>query len=191
MSDPETMSNHVAVVLALYYLEGWLSHIDTEDIAKQVNEIAPGQFSWRKYKDQINIDNVRWALLDAKKSDAGKLVTGSAKSGWMLTPEGYEFAKELAQKTEGTKTIGKARPAHNQKWRRREKTRMLEEAAYTKFKNGNAVDITPRESERFFNLDDYVTGAQREERITRLVNEFGNDEELGAAIRHIQSQVKR
>lgn len=191
MSDPKPLPNHWAVVLALFYLEGWLSHVDTEDVAKKANEIAPSQFSWRKYKDQINIDNVRWALLDAKKKDTGQLVTGSAKSGWMLTPKGYDFAKALASKNEGQRATGRSRTRHTHKWRNREKARMLEETAYSKFKCGNEKAISPRETERFFNLDDYVTGAQRQERINRIVSEFGQDQELGAAIQYLETIVKR
>jgi hypothetical protein len=65
------LANHEIVTLAVYLLGGDSQRIDTEDIAKKVNELAPGRFTWRKYLDQINIENVRTFLSDAKKSKNG------------------------------------------------------------------------------------------------------------------------
>jgi hypothetical protein len=61
------LSNHEIVTLAVYLLGGDTQYLDTEDIAVKANEIAPGRFTWRKYSDQINIENVRAFLSDAKK----------------------------------------------------------------------------------------------------------------------------
>src|SRR3990172_8148791 len=75
------LANHEIVVIAAYRLGARVERVDTEDVAVESNRIAPGRFAWRKYGDQINIDNVRWALLDAKKAENGALLTGSAKDG--------------------------------------------------------------------------------------------------------------
>jgi hypothetical protein len=69
MTTPKAigLSNHEIVTLAVYLLGGGTHHIDTEDIAIRANALAPGRFTWRKYPGQINIENVRTFLSDAKK----------------------------------------------------------------------------------------------------------------------------
>ena len=56
------LANHELVVLAAYLAGAQSNSVDTEDIAIKANDLAPGRFSWRKYKDQINIDTVRKRL---------------------------------------------------------------------------------------------------------------------------------
>ena len=65
------LANYEIVVLAAYLVGAHYRYVDTEDIAIKANEIAPGRFSWRKYKHQINIDTVRKRLWDATKKDGG------------------------------------------------------------------------------------------------------------------------
>ncbi|MFZ0829061.1 MAG: hypothetical protein WAO02_16730 [Verrucomicrobiia bacterium] len=48
----KALSNHEIVTLAVYLLGGDSKRIDTEDIAVKANELAPGRFNWRKYRDQ-------------------------------------------------------------------------------------------------------------------------------------------
>ncbi|MFZ2068557.1 MAG: hypothetical protein WAV27_21505, partial [Xanthobacteraceae bacterium] len=62
MTAPKPLANHEVVVLATYLAGGRTSYTDTEDIAVKANEIAPGRFAWRKYKEQINIETVRKRL---------------------------------------------------------------------------------------------------------------------------------
>jgi len=66
-----TFSNTEIVTIAVYLLGGASNYVDTEDIAVKVDELAPGRFTWRKYSDQINIDNVRKRLSDAKNPKKG------------------------------------------------------------------------------------------------------------------------
>jgi hypothetical protein len=65
------LPNHELVVLAAYLAGAQSTPADTEDIAIKANVLAPGRFSWRKYKDQINIDTVRKRLWDATKAEKG------------------------------------------------------------------------------------------------------------------------
>ena len=62
------LTNQNIVVLAVYAIGGADRYVDTEDIAIEAAKLAPGRFSWRKYKDQINIDTVRKRLDLAKKT---------------------------------------------------------------------------------------------------------------------------
>src|SRR5512139_1564750 len=90
-SDETGLSNHEIVTLAVYLLGGDSEYADTEDIAVKVNDLARGRFTWRKYPDQINIENIRAFLSDAKKPKNGAYLLGSGKEGWLLTEKGLAF----------------------------------------------------------------------------------------------------
>jgi hypothetical protein len=73
------LSNIEIVTIAVYLLGGDSKYVDTEDIAFKANELAPGRFTWRKYPEQINIDNIRKRLSDAKSENKGGYLLGSFK----------------------------------------------------------------------------------------------------------------
>src|SRR2546425_86850 len=87
------LSNHEIVTLAVYLIGGDTQYVDTEDVAFKSDEIAPGRFTWRKYPRQINIENVRTFLSDAKKQKNGGYLRGAGKDGWLLTESGVAFAR--------------------------------------------------------------------------------------------------
>ncbi|MGH9970337.1 MAG: hypothetical protein ACREBG_21450 [Pyrinomonadaceae bacterium] len=131
--DPGRLSNHEIVTLVVFLLGGEARYVETEDIAIKANELAPGRFTWRKYPQQINIENVRAFLSDAKKVKNGGLVNGSGSKGWMLTERGCEFADSRLDDLKGDElTSGRTDPKARQ-WIRNERTRMLASDAYEKF----------------------------------------------------------
>ena len=93
------LANHEIVTLAVFLTGGDSKTVDTEDVAVKANELAPGRFTWRKYKDQINIEIVRAFLSDAKKPKYGCLLTGAGKNGWMLTEAGVQFVRQHVDET--------------------------------------------------------------------------------------------
>lgn len=183
--------NHEVVVIAAYRLGARIERVDTEDVAVESNRIAPGRFAWRKYTDQINIDNVRWALLDAKKAENGALLTGSAKVGWLLTNAGTRFAEKAIELLNSQGTPRNRITTRERIWRGRERERLLSEVAYEKFATGNADAITSREAARFFRVDEYVVGQKRRDSIERLINAFQNDRELGTVVAAIANKVQK
>ena len=117
----------------MYLLGGDTQYVDTEDIAVKANEIAPRRFTWRKYPDQINIENVRTFLSDAKKEKNGGYLRGAGKEGWLLTERGVAFAKS---RVASLKTVDLSRERLNVKdrrWLQHERTRMLGSEAFAKF----------------------------------------------------------
>jgi hypothetical protein len=52
LNQSKALANHEIVTLAVYLLGGEAQRVDTEDIAIRANELAPGRFTWRKYRDQ-------------------------------------------------------------------------------------------------------------------------------------------
>lgn len=184
-----TFANHEIVTLAVYLLGGESRYVDTEDVAVKANEIAPGRFTWRKYRDQISEDAVSKRLWDATRADKGGYLLGSEKKGWLLTPEGLEFAKSRAQVLQGADLSGRAMSAQERRWHRNERARLLSDGAFAKFQMGRPDEITAREAEAFFRVDDYVVGRARQRKVARMVNIFGDDPELGEAVREIAGKL--
>ena len=56
--------------------------------------------------------------------------------------------------------------------------------------DGAADTVTTREAEEFFRIDAYVTNNSREQKITRALSAFGNDEELGSAVKLLAEKVR-
>ena|SRR5690348_2011607 len=79
VNTQKELNNHEIVTLAVYLIGGDTQYVDTEDVAFKANEIAPGRFTWRKYRSQINIENVRTFLSDAKKQKNGGYLRGAGK----------------------------------------------------------------------------------------------------------------
>ena len=69
--DTKSLANHEIVVVAVYLCGGATKPADSEDVAMKANELAPGRFTWTKYKDQISLEHVRVYLSDAKKEKNG------------------------------------------------------------------------------------------------------------------------
>ena len=188
LTNNNTVSNKEIGVLSVYLLGGESKYIDTEDIAVKANELAPGRFLWRKYKNQINMEVVRKRLSDAKTD--GDLL-GSYSKGWILSEKGLQYAKEHIK---ALKNIDLSRAPMNKRemtLRHREKERMLASIAYEKVISNESDYITPKEAEDFFRVDDYVTGNARREKLARIINTFGDDLELSQAIKILSEKVRK
>lgn len=184
------LTNHEIVTLAVYLLGGDTQYVDTEDIAIKANEIAPGRFSWRKYRDQINIENVRTFLSDAKKQKNGGYLRGAGKDGWLLTESGFAFAKGRVANLQNVDLSRERLSAKDKKWLQHERERMLGSEAFAKFSAGMDKTITVQEADSFFRLDVYVTGKAREDKIVRALNAFGSDPELGPAVNTLAARTR-
>jgi hypothetical protein len=184
------LANHEIVVLAAYLAGAWYKYVDTEDIAVRANELAPGRFTWRKYKQQINIDTVRKRLWDATKEKQGPYLIGSERGGWLVTELGCQFAEANLTKLDWL-DLSRTRLSRNEEtWLGRERIRMLAETAYRKFHTGDLEEITAVEAERFFRVDDYVVGDARKGKIERAKSAFANEPELRDAIQAIATLVR-
>lgn len=185
------MANHEIVTLAVYLLGGESNYIDTEDIAVKANEIAPGRFSWRKYPEQINIENVRTFLSDAKKDKNGAYLLGTGKDGWSLTENGLSFSISRIQDLKDKDLSRIPLKPNERRWRNNEVSRMITTEAYSKYVQNDVESITLKEAEAFFRLDDYVTGQARERKLIRIINTLGNDPEIGDLIKTLVKAVRK
>jgi hypothetical protein len=176
------------VTLAVYLLDGHQRAVDTEDVAVKAHGLAPGRFCWRKYPDQINMELVRAALSDAKKSKNGAWVTGVGRTGWSLTPEGLRWVKanlksfskeDFSRRREESR----AGSVDENSWRR-ERSRILGTDAWRKWMQSKA-SVTRRDAEEVFRIDNYSTGPLKNRKITRVADCFADDPEIAPFIRKI------
>lgn len=90
-----TTPNRQLVTLALSNLGAHERTVHTEDIALEVNELAPERFTWRKYPQFVDINVVLQGLGDARRRRYGEHVVGSNVKGWMLTEAGQIWIKSV------------------------------------------------------------------------------------------------
>lgn len=183
-------SNHEIVTIAVFLLGGDTANVDTEDVAVKANEIAPGRFVWRKYKDQINIDTVRKRLWDATKKEKGGFLVGTEKNGWLLTPEGVRFAQAKVPKVKAPLATKNRFNFRETQWIRRERSRMLESDVLAKVQTQGIDSITNQEAEAFFRIDDYVVGDLRRRKLLKILNALGDDPKLGESLKAIATRVR-
>ena len=179
----ERFSNVGVVTIAVYLLGGQSRPVDTEDVAIKANQLAPGRYSWRKFKDQINIELVRTFLSDAKKPKNGRYLSGSGNEGWMLTETGLDFAKGSVSRAQATNLATKRLSEPDKKWLRRERGRILASDAFLKAQESGVDAVTASEAEKLFRIDSYVQQGSRERKITRLVNAFRDDLDIGPIVK--------
>jgi uncharacterized protein YfiM (DUF2279 family) len=175
-----------AATLALFARGGDRERVDTEEVAVEVENVAPGMFVWKKYRDRIDKELVRVALSDARLKAGYTL--GSHSDGWMLTTAGLEFARSNSGKAAGREASERPRPDDDQ-WKR-ERARLLSSDAYARLQNGAADSVTADEADAFFRLNVYVSGAGRERKIARVENHFIDDPELGAAVKTLAARAR-
>lgn len=180
-----TLRNDQIVLVALLLLDGGNSLVDTEDVAVRVDELAPGRFRWRKYRQHIDLGLVRNGLQDARKKS---LAGGGALKGWTLTPLGLAEATELLPNVAGSEA--QVRMSSEQRaWLARERSRLIGEPALQAASSEGVGAIPDREILRLFKLDEYASDAQRSDRIRRFSAAFKNDVELGPLIRQLAERL--
>lgn len=188
--DQRPLSNQEIVTLAVYFLGGSSSPVDTEDVAVRANELAPGRFAWRKYPGQINIDTVRKRLWDAARPGRPGFLAGTERLGWTLTARGLKFVEAATSADQGFSFSKERLTLKERQWRAAERRRLLASDAYEAFQRRGASAISQRLAEAFFRLDDYVVGQMRQRKVQRIANAFADDPELGAVVRLLAAKVR-
>jgi hypothetical protein len=186
----DDLALHEIVALATYLAGGDRKRVDTEDVAMKADEIAPGRFSWRKYKKQIDLELVYKHLWDLTKPDKGAYVSGSKNDGWLMTVAGVDFAEQAVGRLKNLRPGREKRPKQEENWMKRERARMKGEVAYAKISGGRESELTKADAERFFRLDDYVVGAARERKIQQAEIDFRNDPDLGPIVKKVAASIR-
>ena len=186
-----SLSNVEIVTIAIYLVGGDSRRIDTEDAAIKAAQIVPGRFTWKKYRDQVNLELIRVYLSDAKKSTHGAYIIGSGNAGWSLTPAGLSFARSASGRLVSQSAVTSRVQSQDAKWLKAERARLLSTDGFKKFVTGKKESITMDDASAFFRLDDYVRGTLRQQKITRLLGAFGESSELGGAANFLAEMLAR
>jgi hypothetical protein len=187
----KTASQAEVVTLAVYRLGGAQRAIDTEDVAVEAHNLAPGRFSWRKYPDQINLELIRVYLSDAKMKHG--LLLGAGKTGWRLTQAGLSWAEKaqsLANDGKLSRTRAQSRGGGIDEQRyHRERARIAGTEAWRLWSSG-VRDIPPADAKAVFRIDSYARGDLLEAKLTRMRAMFSGDEEIAPFLDHLVKQLK-
>jgi hypothetical protein len=185
------LSNQEIVTIAVFIASQGSHRVETEDVAMEANRLAPGRFTWRKYKDQIDLEAVRKRLWDARRPDKGGFLVGSNREGWSLTQKGLIFARNAAGSLNGLNLHRDRTSLKETQWLAAERRRLLATDAFRKYRSGGAEAVAVSDAEHFFRLDEYATGPERERRIVRLVGAFSDDRRLGKAVHQLAAKIRQ
>ena len=172
------LSNQEIVTIALYNLGGGIGSFDIESIAKEADKIAPGRFRWRTDPNMISDSNTWDALSNARKK---KYILQQAQEkntdSYLLTEEGIKFSKNNIKKIKSFDQ-GKIRIAVSKEIFNNTKARLQSSIAYKKVLENKINEISSREFNDFFRLNDYMKKNQKNEKIQKIKNLFISDKEF-------------
>jgi hypothetical protein len=163
--------------------------LDIEDIAMKCEELSPGTFAWRKYKNQINLELVGFAVRDAKKPKYGGFVSGSHAKGWRLTANGVALASKLLANLNPKDKL-KVQPTKHRNLdenrNSRELIRVRESSAFNEWQNSN--DASKPALTQLLRINSYASQDSIEVKISRLAKIIGIDSEVDTFINFIISR---
>ena len=171
-------SNQEIVTIAVYILGSGIGTFDIETIAKQADEIAPGRFRWKTDPNMISDSNTWDALSNARKKgflrqEAKEKNTDS----YLLTEEGIQFAKKNISKVKSFDQ-SKIRIPVSKEIFDNTKIRLQSSKAYKKALENKISEISSREYNDFFRLNDYMKNNQKIEKIQKIKNLFVSDKKF-------------
>ena len=179
------------VTIAVALLGGDTMHVDREDIAIKVNDMAQGRFNWRKYPERIDLDIVGTALRHAKKSQNGGLIVGDNTKGWMLSPAGLRWIKTVdldAVHNEGPVKYRKTSISANQEL---ERNRLLTTKAYNLFIEGKSQEISVHDFYEFARVNEYFQIKTRQRRYALIANAVSEDNTLSELWNLLQTKFSK
>ena len=172
------LSNQEIVTVAIYVLGSGVGTFDIETIAKKADELAPGRFRWKTDPNMISDSNTWDALSNARKKgfilqQANEKNTDS----YLITEEGVKFSEKNLNKIKDFDQ-SKIRIAVSKEIYENTKNRLITTAAYQKAKNLKIDQITIKEFNQFFRLNDYMKNTQKLEKIQKIKNLFIHEKEF-------------
>jgi len=172
------LSNQEIVTVAIYVLGSGVGTFDIETIAKKADELAPGRFRWKTDPNMISDSNTWDALSNARKKgfilqQANEKNTDS----YLITEEGVKFSEKNINKIKDFDQ-SKIRIPVSKEIYENTKNRLITTSAYQKAKNLKVDQITVKEFNQFFRLNDYMKTAQKKEKIQKIKNLFIHEKEF-------------
>ena len=181
------LSNQEIVTVAIYVLGSGVGTFDIETIAKKADELAPGRFRWKTDPNMISDSNTWDALSNARKKgiilqQANEKNTDS----YLITEEGVIFSKKNIDKIKDFDQ-SKIRIPVSKEIYENTKNRLIATNAYQKAKNSKVNEITKREYNDFFRLNDYMKSPQKNEKIQKIKNLFVSEKDFKKIIDQVSN----
>jgi hypothetical protein len=178
MVKKNVFSNQEIVTIAIYVLGSGVGTFDIETIAKKADELASGRFRWKTDPNMISDSNTWDALSNARKKgfilqQANEKNTDS----YLLTEEGVKFSEKNINKIKDFDQ-SKIRIAVSREVYDNTKNRLMTTVAFQKAKNLKIDQITVKEFNQFFRLNDYMKNTQKQEKIQKIKNLFIHEKEF-------------
>ena len=170
----DTYRNPEIVTIAVYNLGGSVNPIELEDVAIEAFNLASQRFSWKKYKDRIDLRIVLYSVNDAIKPDVGYL-KGNSKHGYMLTKAGLKWIAKIEDSEIYTKS---SRKFSTSDLTEKEKLRLQRTSAYDKYLKDDLDHISVIDFREFTRVNDYFPKHVREQRFAKIQNVTDEDEIL-------------
>jgi hypothetical protein len=183
------MKKYDLVTLAMQVLGGGDHALDIEDIAMKCEELAPGTFAWRKYKNQINLELVGFAVRDAKKPKYGGFVSGSHAKGWRLTANGVTLANKLLAELDPKDKIQIQPTKHrnlDETRNNRELIRLSESSAFHEWQSSS--EASKLALTQLLRINSYASQDSIDVKVSRLAKVIGMDSEVDTFINYIISR---
>ena len=181
------LSNQEIVTVAIYVLGSGVGTFDIETIAKKADELAPGRFRWKTDPNMISDSNTWDALSNARKKgfilqQANEKNTDS----YLITEEGVILSKKNIDKIKDFDQ-SKIRIPVSKEIYENTKNRLIATNAYQKAKNSKVNEITKREYNDFFRLNDYMKSPQKNEKIQKIKNLFVSEKDFKKIIDQVSN----
>lgn len=173
----ENLAKYELVTIAVALLGGDVNYVDREDIAIEVNRLAPGRFAWRKHSNWIDLDVVFTALRNAKKPENGRLLIGDNSRGWMLSPTGLKWIRSL-DSTSLTTLVSDACMESISSNQQLERARLRSTRAYGLFLEGKAESISRQDFYQFARVNEYFQTKARLRRYAIIENAIVDYDDL-------------
>ena len=176
------LSNQEIVTVAIYALGSGIGTFDIETIAVKADEMAPGRFRWKTRPDLISDSNTWDALSNARKK--GYILQQAAQKNtdsYLLTEIGIKFSEKNISKIKNFDQSKMRIPVSKEIYENT-KNRLIVTEAYQKAKNSKENEISTREFNQFFRLNDYMKNSQKVEKIQKIKNLFIQDKEFTKVI---------
>jgi hypothetical protein len=178
------VSNTDIVLVVLADLGGADRPVHIEDIAEAAWLQVPARFSWPKLQKYPDLDAVDVTLRAAKKNE--RLVAGSKREGWMLTPVGIGRVRQKESAVRDfVARLGNAGRTENRRERggldssaTRRLAQLRDTAAARKYTAGTPGEITVYDFLTFFNINQYMPVQKYRTNRQAVENLVRNDAEL-------------
>ena len=185
--DWKDFSDADLVVFAVYLLGGEKQFVEVEDIAVKAAGFGSGKFAWQRHPEQIDMDLVKKSL--AADSRNGHFLTGSTKSGWMLTEHGKKFVEQhqsgLPDPVQGAYRLSDEEKRFHPWYRKRIKAH----PAFKKVAQGHSDEVTRDETEKIFLIDKKMNAKEKARRLEFFTRSFEYDPVVGPVVSFLAAKA--